>query len=57
MVSTIGPTAPAPRPWIVRIAINCPIDCDVPERIEPTLKSTRPNSRIALAPYRSASLP
>ena len=50
MVSTIGPTAPAPSPWSVRIAINCPIDCDVPDRIEPRLKSTSPKSRIGLRP-------
>ncbi len=57
MVKTIGPSAPAPNPWITRNAINCGMLRESPESIDPTLNINNPNNNTRRRPIKSASLP
>src|SRR5260370_36701890 len=54
---TIGKSAPAPRPWMVRKAINWFIFCEAPDNHEPTRNRHTPMINIALRPNTSENLP
>ena len=49
IVMTIGPTAPAPRPWMIRMAISFGMLREQPDRIEPRREQPQPEQEHALA--------
>lgn len=55
MTPTIRP--PAPRPWMARNPINCPMSCAMPLSAEPARKITIEVMKAPLRPYMSPSLP